>query len=120
MGRDGTRLAPKPVAPQVGRGVPHLAPWFVRENKWRTARYGLDARVITPDGQVPLREELARWLHILAPHAERLGCSEALHVAERVMAVGTSAERQRAVASASGGDLRGVVDALLDETKGSL
>ena len=28
-----------------------LQPWFVRENKWRAARYGLDAEIIVaPDG----------------------------------------------------------------------
>ena len=36
-----------------------LSPWLVRENKWRAARYGMDASVITPNParrEVPLRE----------------------------------------------------------------
>ena len=28
----------------LGQPLPRLRPWFVRENKWRAARYGLDAR----------------------------------------------------------------------------
>jgi gamma-glutamyl:cysteine ligase YbdK (ATP-grasp superfamily) len=30
----------------AGRELPTLQPWFVRENKWRAARYGTQARVI--------------------------------------------------------------------------
>ncbi|MBN9611917.1 MAG: YbdK family carboxylate-amine ligase, partial [Actinobacteria bacterium] len=29
-----------------GETLPRLQPWFVRENKWRAARYGLDAQII--------------------------------------------------------------------------
>ena len=31
---------------QAGETLPALPPWHVQENKWRAARYGLDAEVI--------------------------------------------------------------------------
>jgi carboxylate-amine ligase len=43
--RPGARRALLPRA-RRGRTLERLQPWFVRENKWRAARYGLDARVI--------------------------------------------------------------------------
>ena len=53
-----------------GRELMILQPWFVRENKWRAARYGLDARIIVDrDGQAgagaraPARDARARGRH---------------------------------------------------------
>ena len=45
-----------------GRPLPVLPPWFHRENKWRAARYGLDAEVIvSADGvQRSVRDHLDR------------------------------------------------------------
>lgn len=98
-----------------------LAPWFVRENKWRAARYGLDAAVIPagPGEPVALRDEIGRWLGDLAPVAAELGCTDALAVTTRLLASGTSAERQRARA-ASGADLATLTRALVAETAASL
>ena len=39
------------VAVDEGRAEPILPPWFTRENKWRAARYGLEAEVITSPGR---------------------------------------------------------------------
>ena len=36
-----------------GRELMALQPWFVRENKWRAARYGLDARIIVDQRRHP-------------------------------------------------------------------
>lgn len=104
----------------AGDPLPGLSPWFVRENKWRAARYGLDAELITPDGLVGVRELIGAWQSLLAPIADDLGCSAELESAETILTLGTSAERQRAVAAASGGRLKAVVDAVLAETRGSL
>jgi carboxylate-amine ligase len=76
-----------------------LAPWLVRENKWRAARYGLDADVITPNRsrrEVPLREGLAQWLERLTPVARDLGCEAELHFASELSEHGASYARQRA------------------------
>lgn len=99
--------------------VEDLPPWLVRENKWRAARYGLEADVITPDrpGRVrQLRDYLREWLDRLLPVARDLECTEELLFADSLAERGPSYVRQRAVAEGSGNDLRAVTASLLDET----
>lgn len=101
------------------RSVEVLAPWLVKENKWRAARYGLDAEVITPNRTRrvrPLRDKLAEWLERLTPVARDLGCEAELGVIDQLLSRGAGYERQRRVAASAGGDLRAVVGALLAET----
>ncbi len=100
-----------------GYTLPTPKGWVMRENKWRAARYGLDADIIHGDtNQVrPLREALDELVQELQPAAERLGCTEQLALVSDVVADGASYQRQRAVAAASGGDLTAVVDSLLLE-----
>ena len=103
---------------EIDRGyrLPTPKAWVVRENKWRAARRGLDAEVITETGAVvPLRRAVVELAQELRPTAERLGCVEELERVHEVAARGGSAQRQRAVAAAHGGDLVPVVDALLAE-----
>lgn len=108
-----------------GETLPRLQPWYVRENKWRAARYGLDARVIVdPEGrQEPLRDELAALAERLRPVAERLDCTAELAEVLAILERGNSAERQIAVYEARGGDeraLTAVVDALVEEFRAGL
>jgi carboxylate-amine ligase len=100
-----------------GYKLPKPKGWVVRENKWRAARHGMDAEIITGEGNrlVPVREALAELVQDLSPTAERLGCLEELQHVMRVVEGGASYERQRAVAAASGGDLTAVVDSLVQE-----
>jgi len=99
-----------------GYTLPTPKGWVVRENKWRAARYGLDAEIIGEGERiVPVREALREMAHDLKPAAERLGCSEELARVEEIVEHGASYQRQRAVAEASGGDLQAVVDRLLAE-----
>ncbi len=94
-----------------------LQPWFVRENKWRAARYGLDATIIVDSQgrQVPVREHLAQLLTELDPIAEDLRCAREFDGVSRILAEGASSSRQLRVADASGGDLREVVRHLVRE-----
>jgi carboxylate-amine ligase len=62
----------------------------------------------------PLRDELYELIRELEPAADRLGCLTELQVASEVLEYGASYERQRAVL-AHGGELTGVVDALVTE-----
>lgn len=83
---------------EKGGTVPVLPPWYSQENKWRAARYGLDAKVIvTPDGtKVPVAEHLSDELDRLAPVARELECEQELaHV--RTMMEENAAARQRRV-----------------------
>ncbi len=100
-----------------GYTLPTPKGWVVRENKWRAARYGLDAEIIVgeDDKTVPVRQALEDLVHELSPTAQRLGCTEELERVLGVLETGASYQRQRAVAAASGGDLVAVVDSLITE-----
>jgi len=99
-----------------GYTLPTPKGWVVKENKWRAARYGLDAHIIQGDADTrPLRPAIEELVHDLMPTAERLGCAEELGHVREVLDAGASYQRQRAVAAASGGDLTAVVDSLLEE-----
>ncbi len=99
-----------------GYTLPTPRRWVVQENKWRAARYGLDATIITgEDSTQPVRDALVELVQDLRPTAERLGCDGELAMVQAVLDGGASYQRQRAVAAASGGDLSAVVDSLLAE-----
>jgi carboxylate-amine ligase len=99
-----------------------LPPWHVQENKWRAARYGIDAIVITDAASTErlVTDDLADLLERLAPVAERLGCAAELASVAEIPRRGASYQRQRAVAEARGGDLVAVVDSVVAELRASL
>jgi carboxylate-amine ligase len=109
---------------QLDRGytLPTPASWILRENKWRASRYGLDADIVVDEkGTVrPVRQAILDLVEDLTPTAKRLGCETELADVERILTVGASYQRQRAVAAANGGDLRAVVDSLLVEMRDGL
>lgn len=100
-----------------GRELLTLQPWFVRENKWRAARYGLDARIIVDrEGtQVPVAEHLRGVLEEVADIAVELKCARELAGIETIITQGASYARQLRVADAADGDLREVVQHLIRE-----
>jgi carboxylate-amine ligase len=99
-----------------------LQPWFVRENKWRAARYGLDAEIIVaPDGSERLVSDALRDLVVdLAPVAERLGCLTELETVDEILRGGASYQRQLTVAESNGGSLQAVVSSLTHELRDGL
>ncbi|MDR0593405.1 MAG: glutamate--cysteine ligase [Bifidobacteriaceae bacterium] len=100
-----------------GRELPTMPTWFVQENKWRSARYGLDAIIIlnrAGDEQL-VTEHLPEVLARLEPVAARLDCLDELGRIPALVAVGASYQRQRAVAERHGGDLGAVVASLVRE-----
>lgn len=101
----------------TGVAIPRLQPWFVRENKWRSARYGLDAVIIVDAAgtQRPLREEIRRTVEHLTPIARDLGCETELSWVLNILDHGASYERQLRVAESNEGDLREVVRSLTEE-----
>jgi carboxylate-amine ligase len=103
----------------AGERLPTMQQWFVRENKWRAARYGMDAIVIVNSaGDERLVEEDTRDLIVrLEPVADRLGCLAELHDLERIIQQGASYERQAIAAAAAGDDLRAVVRSLATELR---
>ncbi|MDQ1705606.1 MAG: glutamate---cysteine ligase / carboxylate-amine ligase [Frankiaceae bacterium] len=106
---------------QIDKGytLPTPKSWTLRENKWRAARYGIDAEIIADDqgGTVTLRDSVLDLVEELMPYAERLDCTKELVRARDILEFGPSYARQRAVAQANDGDLKAVVDALLQEMR---
>lgn len=105
-----------------GHDIPTMQPWFVRENKWRAARYGLDAIIITDaaGNEALVTDDLAVILERLAPIAERLGCVDELADIKTILDVGAGYQRQLAVAAANGGSLKAVVASLVAELRDGL
>ncbi|GAA2568491.1 glutamate--cysteine ligase [Winogradskya consettensis] len=103
----------------AGRDVPGLQPWFVRENKWRTARYGMDAIIIqNADGDERLvTKDLDELLPALAPIAEALDCTTQLDHLRDIAEHGASYQRQLRVAAANNGSLKSVVSSLVRELR---
>jgi len=106
---------------QIDKGytLPTPKGWTVRENKWRAARYGIDAEILVDDqgSTAPLRDLVVDLVDELMPFAERLDCTKELARARDMLEIRPSADRQRAVAAAHGGALEPVVDALLQEMR---
>ncbi|WP_459548293.1 glutamate--cysteine ligase [Nocardia sp. X0981] len=102
-----------------GEDLPTLPPWHVQENKWRAARYGLDAIVIvdSDNRERLVTEDLDDLLTRLEPTARRLGCADELAQVAEIPRRGANYQRQRQVAAAAQGDLVAVVDALVHELK---
>ncbi len=100
-----------------GRELDSLPPWFVRENKWRAARYGLDARVIVDRAgtQRPVAEHLRETMAELGDIASELHCAREFAGLDRILTQGASYARQVLVADAEDGDLREVVHHLIRE-----
>ncbi|MFI2754289.1 glutamate--cysteine ligase [Cellulomonas sp. P22] len=100
-----------------GEDLPTMPPWFAQENKWRSARYGMDAIVIVDAaGEEELVTDAVRRLLVdLAPVAERLGCAAELDLVHVILRRGASYQRQRAVARRHGGELDAVVASLVAE-----
>ena len=90
---------------------------LLMENKWRAARYGLEARVIVDrDGtQRLVTDHLRETMDQLGHIAEELHCAREFAGLEAIMSQGASYARQRMVADAADGDLREVVQHLIRE-----
>ncbi len=106
----------------AGEQLPTLPPWQVQENKWRAARYGLDAIVILDDRNRErlVTDDLDDLLERLTPVARRLGCEDELRSVADIPSRGSSAARQRRVAATHHGDLVAVVDSVVGELRTSL
>ncbi|MFP5316466.1 MAG: glutamate--cysteine ligase, partial [Actinomycetes bacterium] len=94
-----------------GGSIPTMPPWHVQENKWRAARYGLEAIIILDAAGTErlVTEHLMDELNRLEPVAAKLGCSTELADVEKILQRGAGYQRQRRVAAENHGDLSAVV-----------
>lgn len=86
----------------AGEKLPSIPSWFVRENKWRAARYGMDAILILDDaGNDQLVSETLRDLVAeLRPIAQELDCEAELLTVLDIIEVGAPYQRFLAMGDA--------------------
>ncbi|MGO1451390.1 MAG: glutamate--cysteine ligase [Brevibacterium yomogidense] len=100
----------------AGQTLPTMPDWFHVENKWRAARYGMDA-IIIEDAVANERlvtEVIADEVERLRPVAGRLGCVEELELMNGFATWGAGYQRQRA-RLAETGSLTSVAELLVSE-----
>ncbi|MCT1690120.1 glutamate--cysteine ligase [Brevibacterium sp. p3-SID960] len=100
----------------AGETLPTMPDWFHVENKWRAARYAMEAIIIenaAADERL-VTDVIAAEVARLQPVAERLGCVDELADMLRFAETGASYQRQRAEFSRTG-ELTAVARQLAEE-----
>ncbi|MGY4540518.1 carboxylate-amine ligase [Arthrobacter sp. UYNi723] len=94
-----------------GGTIPTMPPWHIQENKWRAARYGMEAIIIldAAGNEQLVTDHVMETLNRLEPVAAKLGCPDELADVEKIIRRGAGYQRQRRVAAEHGGDLQAVV-----------
>ncbi|WP_346928019.1 glutamate--cysteine ligase [uncultured Arthrobacter sp.] len=102
-----------------GGTIPTMPPWHVQENKWRAARYGLDAIIIldAAGNEQLVTDHIRETVARLEPVAVKLGCAAELADILKIIERGAGYQRQRRVAAEHGGDLRAVVLDLVQQMR---
>ncbi|MEM8789508.1 MAG: carboxylate-amine ligase [Pseudomonadota bacterium] len=95
----------------------------IMENRWRAQRYGTTGRLVDHGRSklVPFADLVAEMQELVRADAVALGCGAELDDLTRLLADGTSAERQRAAykaAKAGGADAQGCMIAVVDHLIG--
>jgi glutamate---cysteine ligase / carboxylate-amine ligase len=92
-------------------------PLLTDENKWRAARYGMEATFYDFERgrEVGARDGARNLVEVLRPVSQDLRCETELEGILDIVAAGDGAEAQRA-AFERGGSLQSVVDCLADAT----
>ncbi|MGE0765378.1 MAG: carboxylate-amine ligase [Hyphomicrobiaceae bacterium] len=73
---------------------------LAKENKWRAQRYGLAAQLLDPFGEqasISAADAARRMVELIRPHARALGTEAQLAGVDRIIAEGTSADRQMTI-----------------------
>jgi carboxylate-amine ligase len=94
---------------------------LIEENKWRASRWGLDGKLIDfgRRQEVPMRDLALELLQFVDDVVDDLGSRAEVEHLHRILADGTSADRQLAVYRETG-DLRAVVRHLVHETRAGI
>lgn len=91
---------------------------LIRENKWRAMRFGLDGHLLDlgRGTQLPARELMLELLDFVDEVVDELDSRNEINAIHRILTEGSSADRQLATFRQTG-DLKAVVDRLIEETK---
>jgi carboxylate-amine ligase len=92
---------------------------LIEENRWRAIRYGIDGKMIDwgKEEEAPARWLVRELLRLVDPYVDQLGSRKYIEHIYTILEHGTSADRQMQVYRESGGDLKAVVDYLVQETR---
>jgi len=94
---------------------------LIMENKWRAARYGLDGKLIDfgKQKEVPARDLVREYLEFIDDVVDELDSREELNYIHKIVETGSGADRQLRVFEQTG-DLKKVVDYIIEETEAGL
>lgn len=102
-----------------GEELDAMPDWYVDENKWRSARYGMDAILVTDSAgdEELVTDTVRRMLTELEPVAADLGCGAELAGVAATLDAGASYQRQLAAVGAADGANEAAVRLLLAEVR---
>src|SRR5436305_8384439 len=94
---------------------------LIMENKWRAARYGLNGKMIDfgKQKEVPVRDLIHEYLDFVDDVVDELDSREEMDCIREILETGSGADRQLRVYNETG-DLKKVVDYIIDETEAGL
>ncbi len=94
---------------------------LINENKWRAARYGITGKLIDfgKQAEVPFADLLEELIAFVDDVVDELNCRKEVEGLRHILQTGTGAERQLAVYQKTG-DLKKVVDYIIEETNSDL
>ncbi|HXX64666.1 MAG TPA: carboxylate-amine ligase [Bacteroidota bacterium] len=94
---------------------------LVMENKWRASRYGIEGKLIDFGRQeeLPARELIGELLTFVDDVVDGLESRQEVGYIRKILEMGTGAERQLRVFEKTG-DLKAVVDYIIEETQAGL
>lgn len=97
--------------------IGHLPSYIIRENKWRAARYGLDAELITDTfgNTISVQKGVEKILDEISPAITELGTEVEINKLYDIFKRGTSSKRQRKVHSETNGNWDSVIQSMIDE-----
>lgn len=97
--------------------IGHLPSFLIRENKWRAARYGIDAKLIVDSSGklVPIKKAIEDLIRDLEPTAKELGANTELLKLKDIFVRGTSSKRQRKIIKETNENWTALVDSLINE-----
>jgi carboxylate-amine ligase len=90
---------------------------LIAENKWRAVRYGLDGKLLDlgKQAEVPTRDLMYELVDFVDDVLDDLGSRREVEYVFKILAEGTSADRQLQTYRETG-DLKAVVDRVVAET----
>jgi carboxylate-amine ligase len=94
---------------------------LINENKWRAARWGIEAKLIDfgKEEEVPFANLINELLEFIDDVVDELGCRTEVNFVYQMLQQGTGADRQLEVYRESG-DLKKVVEYIIEETSKGL